>query len=98
MTSVKGLLSKYIQNTERALAEIKISQEERQIGGAETSNVIEEAKRYLEDAKYYRDKKRFKTALASVAYCEGLLDALRLLALVEFTWPTENKAKHSGKG
>jgi len=93
MTSVKGLLSKYIQNTERVLAEVKISQKEPQISGAETSKVVDEAKRYLEDAKYYRDKKRFETGLASVAYCEGLLDALRLLALVEFTWPTENEER-----
>jgi len=35
----------------------------------------------LEDAKYYEDKSKLETSLASVAYCEGLLDALRLLGL-----------------
>lgn len=40
----------------------------------------------LEDAKYYREKKKLETRLASVAYCEGLLDALRLLGFVEFSW------------
>jgi hypothetical protein len=42
----------------------------------------------LEDAKYYKDQKRFETSLTSVAYCEGLLEALRLLGAVKFEWPT----------
>jgi FAD synthetase len=41
----------------------------------------------VEDAKYYFDRNRFEVVLASVAYCEGILDALRLLETVEFTWP-----------
>jgi FAD synthetase len=48
--------------------------------------IIETAQSYLEDAKYYREKKRLETSLASVSYCEGLLDALRLLGVVEFSW------------
>jgi len=45
------------------------------------------AKAYLQDAKYYRDGKRFDVSLASVAYCEGLLDALKMLGAVKFEWP-----------
>lgn len=40
----------------------------------------------LEDAKYYRERNKLETSLASVAYCEGLLDGLRLLGVVEFSW------------
>jgi FAD synthetase len=49
--------------------------------------VLDCAKAYLEDARYYREKKKFEVSLASVAYCEGLLDALKLLGVVSFEWP-----------
>jgi FAD synthetase len=55
--------------------------------------VIKHAKAYLDDAKYYRDKKRFEVGLTSIAYCEGLLDALKLLGAVSFEWPTKAKKK-----
>jgi FAD synthetase len=67
-----------------------------QLGGQRKNDnaarILDHAKRYLDDALYYRGQKRFETALASIAYCEGLLDALRLLEMVEFQWPTESKA------
>jgi hypothetical protein len=34
---------------------------------------------YLEDAKYFRNQKKYETSLTSIAYCEGLLDALKLI-------------------
>jgi len=86
MTTAKELLSKYIQNTERVFAEMKLSQEAMYIDKEKTREVIDAAKRYLEDAKYYRDRKQFETGLVSIAYGEGLLDALRLLGGVEFSW------------
>jgi len=48
---------------------------------------------YLEDAKYYKAQKRFETSLTSVAYCEGLLDALNLLGAVKFEWPSSTKSE-----
>jgi len=48
--------------------------------------VFDWAKRYLQDAKYYQEKGKLETSLTSVAYCEGLLDALRLLGAVDFSW------------
>ena len=83
---LKELASKYIQNTERVFAEIKITQGSITINEEEIFGVIETAKRYLEDAKYYQERKKLETSLASVAYCEGLLDALRFLGIVEFSW------------
>ncbi len=38
---------------------------------------------YLKDAKYYKDKKMFETSLTSIAYCEGLLDALKLMGAIK---------------
>ena len=52
----------------------------------EAKTVFDWAKRYLEDAKYYQEKGKLETSLTAVAYCEGLLDALRLLGAVEFSW------------
>lgn len=83
---LQELVDKYISKTEAVLTEIKIA-ELMQINNEKVNQVIETAKRYLEDAKYYRDRKRFETELASIAYSEGLLDALRLLEVAEFSWP-----------
>ncbi len=87
---LQELLDKYLGNTEAVLAEIKISQS-LQINDEKANRVVETAKRYLEDAKYYRDRKQFETGLASVAYSEGLLDALKLLEVAEFSWPKKNQ-------
>lgn len=80
------MASKYIKKTEPALAELRLIQRQICLDEKSVEGVVEEAKRYLEDAKYYLGKKRFDTSLASIAYCEGLLDALRMLGLVEFLW------------
>jgi FAD synthetase len=50
----------------------------------------------LQDAKYYRDNGKLEVSLASVAYCEGLLDALKMLGAVKFEWPVR-KEKILGK-
>jgi FAD synthetase len=49
--------------------------------------VIEEARRYLSDSRYYLGKAAYLTALAAASYAEGLLDSLRILGLIEFEWP-----------
>jgi FAD synthetase len=84
--SAEELAAKYIQKAERALTELKIINNEGRPDAGKVKAVVDEAKRYLEDAKYYSANKRFETSLASVAYCEGLLDALRMLGYVEFSW------------
>jgi len=86
METVEELLSKYIQNTEPVFAEIKVSPEAVYVDKEKAGSIVDMAKRYFEDAKYYRDRKKFETGLASVAYSEGLLDALRLLDIAEFQW------------
>ena len=86
---IEDLVERYIRNTQRVFQQIKEGNAHfhKKKGG----KILDYAKRYLEDAIYYKDQKRFETALASVAYCEGLLDALKLLEMVEFQWPTRNK-------
>ncbi len=45
----------------------------------------------MADAKYYKAQGKLETSLTSIAYCEGLLDALRLLGAVEFEWPAKQE-------
>ena len=59
------------------------------------SSVLSYANDYLEDAKYYKAQGNLETSLTSVAYCEGLLDALRLIGAVNFEWPSNQKEKLS---
>lgn len=85
--TIEELVEKYIRGAEHAFEQIR----ERSPRKEDAEKVIDHAVKYLEDAKYYSSQKRFETALASVAYCEGLLDALKLLGMVEFQWQTDNK-------
>ena len=43
--------------------------------------LAEHARRYVADAKYFLEAGKPATALASVAYAEGLLDSLNILDL-----------------
>ena len=82
------LVTKYLKNTEKIFEEIKLSQTIRQLDEKKVLFVLDLAKSYLKDSKFYKEQGKFETALASVVYCEGLLDTLRLLGIVEFQWPT----------
>lgn len=83
---IDDLVTKYIRGAERVVNEIEPLPDEVHLNEQEVSTVFDWAKRYLEDAKYYQGKGNLETSLTSVAYCEGLLDALRLLGAVEFSW------------
>jgi len=84
--TLEETVSMYISKTERVFGEVKYVSGFVHLNEGEIRNVMETAKRYLEDAKYYQTRSNLETSLASVAYCEGLLDALRLLGAVEFSW------------
>jgi len=86
--SLRLLVDKYISSAEKVLSQIQPTKPEKTIG-AQAQNVIEQAKSYLSDAKYYRDHGKLETSLASIVYCEGLLDALKLLGVAQFEWPTK---------
>ncbi|UCE96608.1 MAG: DUF357 domain-containing protein [Candidatus Bathyarchaeota archaeon] len=80
--TIEKLVERYIKKALQVFQQIEKSSllEER------AEKVLDYARRYFEDATYYREQKRFEIALTSVAYCEGLLDALKLLGMVEFQW------------
>lgn len=88
MTEIKGRARalKYILKTEKALKSLRIAPGSAVIGETTVMGIVDEAKRYFEDAKYYLERKEYEVSLASISYCEGLLDALRMLRLAEFEW------------
>jgi len=83
---IDELITKYVKGADRVIAEIGEIPDEAKLNNKEVKTVFDWAKRYLQDAKYYQEKGKLETSLTSVAYCEGLLDALRLLGAVEFSW------------
>lgn len=91
--SLKRLVVKYVSSTEQVLKNMETIEDSINIDGKGIRKIVEYVKAYLEDAKYYRDRKRFEVSLASVAYCEGLLDALKLLGAVKFEWPVKRKRR-----
>jgi FAD synthetase len=85
--SLEMLVSKYIASTEQVFKEIQIVKTPTiNVDKEIVKKVLDFAKAYLEDAKYYKGEQKLETSLASIAYCEGLLDALRLLKMVKFEW------------
>lgn len=91
--SLEALASKYIVSAEKVLKEIQRVKGTIALNDEKVNKIIEYATAYLADAKYYKAQKRFETSLTSIAYCEGLLDALKLLGAVKFEWPTSTKSE-----
>jgi hypothetical protein len=91
--SLEALTSKYIASTEKVLKEIQRIKGAINVTEENIVNILSYVNNYLEDAKYYKAQKSFETSLTSIAYCEGLLDALKLLGAVKFEWPSVKRKK-----
>jgi hypothetical protein len=91
--SLEVLVSKYIASTEKVLKGMQRNKGTINVTEENVAKILGYVTDYLEDAKYYKAQKKFETSLTSVAYCEGLLDALRLLGVVKFEWPANMKRK-----
>ena len=89
--SLEDLSSKYIYSAEMVLKELERTNIPITITEEAVGNILRWASDYLEDAKYYKAQGKLETSLTSVAYCEGLLDALRLMGAVKFEWPTNQE-------
>ena len=91
--SLEALTSKYISSAEKVLKELQQTKVPISVTEESVANILCWASDYLKDAKYYKAQGKFETSLTSVAYCEGLLDALRLLGAVKFEWSTNHERK-----
>jgi diphthine synthase len=81
----RRLFEKYVSSSRKAINELKFVQYPKTVTREIVNQIIDHASRYLNDAEYYVVDQR-ATALASVSYVEGILDALKLLGLVDFEW------------
>jgi len=86
------LAAKYIVSAEKVLKEMQRVKGTITVNEKSVDTIVEYVAAYLADAKYYKAQKRFETSLTSIAYCEGLLDALKLLGAVKFEWPANMKS------
>lgn len=76
----------YIKNVEQALSDIK----KMGIKG-EALEIVELAESYLKDSIHYAKVGDYETALATISYAEGLLDALRILKIVDIKWKSPSE-------
>ena len=79
------LIEKYWENCRRVIRELEPGDLPRSVTLEDVKALTGHAANYLDDGEYYQAERK-ATALASVSYAEGILDALRLLGLVEFEW------------
>ena len=91
--SLEALVVKYITSAETVVKEMQRTKGSINVDEDCVDNILGYVEAYLEDAKYYKAHGKFETSLTSVAYCEGLLDALRLLGAVKFEWPAKVERK-----
>ncbi len=74
-------VSKYISSVESVLNTLEILED-----SSELRETLSLAKSYLEDSQRFQSEGKIFDALAAISYAEGLLDGLRLLGKVEFSW------------
>jgi len=74
---------RYIQSFESALQKNRILTADSAVKAASIKIVSDALHRYLKDARYYLENQKPTTSLASIAYAEGLLDALAYLGLAK---------------
>jgi hypothetical protein len=89
--SAEFLTAKYIESAQKVLAELRRNPTPLNVNDHTVTAIISWATGYLNDAKYYKEQGKLETSLTSVAYCEGLLDGLRLIGAVNFQWPTKQQ-------
>ena len=84
-STIDTLIEKYTTSCRKAMDKLETREPTKAITPDEVKALIQHAERYLNDADHYAEERK-ATALASVSYAEGILDALRLLGLVQFEW------------
>ncbi|MCW4009085.1 MAG: DUF357 domain-containing protein [Candidatus Bathyarchaeota archaeon] len=81
--SAQALSEKYIGAMEKTVKDMQRTNGEINVSEVCITEILGYVTAYLDDAKYFRNQKKFETSLTSIAYCEGLLDALKLIGAVK---------------
>jgi FAD synthetase len=76
----------YVTNVENALLKVRWTSLPATITIDNAISILDSVRRYVSDAKYYLDEHKPITALASISYAEGLLDAIKFLRIADFSW------------
>lgn len=82
-------LAKYFDVTSRALAKVKIGEEQKIDWKEKAEDFLDMAKRYFEDAKHFKEKGDIVTAFAALNYAHGWLDAGARLGLFDVDGDSE---------
>jgi len=90
---LKSRVESYITKTRSVLKEMKLKKPFQPMSDDLINELMDHVRRYVEDAKFYFESGDLETALASISYCEGLLDALKLLGIAKFEWPSGKNVK-----
>ena len=72
---------KYITNLEITLQQFTLVKANTALKQENITRVADTIQRYLQDSRYHLENNKPATALVSIAYAEGLLDALLFLDL-----------------
>ncbi len=81
--SAEELSKKYIAAMEKTLKNTLKVEAPISVTESCVSEIFDYVQAYLKDAKYFLDQKKFETSLVSIAYCEGLLDSLKLMGAIK---------------
>jgi FAD synthetase len=73
----------YSENLKRAFSSLHLPET---VEEEKAEEIVKLAEAYFKDSEYFKNMNMKVTALISMAYSEGLLDALRLLNLASFKW------------
>ncbi len=79
--NLENKVRKYIDNVKETFKEIKVKHMDKKV-----MNILTNVKAYIMDAEYYLNTGKYDVALSCIAYAEGLLDALRILEILDFKW------------
>jgi len=74
---------KYIRSFNNILQQKSVLSADTLVKGSNITRVFDAIQRYVNDAKHYLENEKPTTSLVSVAYAEGLLDALEYLELMK---------------
>lgn len=74
---------RYIENLTAEFEKTSTMKNATLVEASSIDRVTDAIRRYLQDARHYLEQGLATTSLASVAYAEGLLDALKFLELTQ---------------
>ncbi|MCW4019268.1 MAG: DUF357 domain-containing protein [Candidatus Bathyarchaeota archaeon] len=80
--NAQALSQKYIATMEKTVKDMQRKKGAITVIEACVDEILCYVTAYLEDAKYFWAQGKFETSLTSIAYCEGVLDALKLMGAV----------------